>query len=79
MSDDQAPRGPHGRRRYAMDYIPDKALYAAVMFARKMMLEGTPPGVANARAANYYRVDVKDVAHYTGQAGGTSAGRKRRR
>jgi len=76
---DQAPRGPHGRRRYAMDYIADKALFAAVMFARKMMREGTPPGVANARAANYYQVDVKDVAHYTGQAGGTSAGRKRRR
>ena len=78
MSGDQAPRGPHGRRRYAMDYIPDRTLYAAVMFARKMMLEGTPPGVANARAANYYQVDVKDVARHTGQAGGTSAGRKRR-
>jgi hypothetical protein len=63
MSDDQAPRGPHGRRRYAMDYIGDKTLYAAVMFALKMMREGTPP----------------DVARYTGQAGGTSAGRKRRR
>jgi hypothetical protein len=53
-----------------MDYIPDKALFAAVMFARKMMREGTPPGIANTRAANYYAVSVQDVAHYIGQVGG---------
>jgi hypothetical protein len=76
---DQVPRGPQGRRRYAMDYIPDKTLYKAVMFARRMMREGTPPGVANSRAAGYYRVNVSDVARHTGQAGGTYAGRKRRR
>jgi len=72
------PRGPRGRRRYAMDYIPDKTLYAAVMFARRMMSQGTPPGVANTRAANYYGVAVSDVAHYTGQVGGTCAHRRHR-
>jgi hypothetical protein len=72
-------RKPGTNRPYKMDYIPDKRLFAAVMFARKMMREGTPPGVANTRAANYYGVAVQDVAHYTGQAGGRSGGRKRQR
>jgi hypothetical protein len=62
-----------------MDYIPDRTLYAAVMFARKMIREGTPAGVANCRAANYYGVAVEDVAHYVGQAGGTYAHRRRSR
>jgi hypothetical protein len=50
-----------------MDYIPDKTLYAAVMFARKMIREGTAPGIANTRAAKYYKVSSKDVAHHVGQ------------
>lgn len=70
---------PKRTRQYGMDFIPDKRLYAAVMFARKMMREGTPPGVANTRAANYYGVSVQDVAHYTGQVGGRSKSRKRPR
>jgi hypothetical protein len=47
------------------------------MFALKMMHQGTPPAIANSRAADYYGVAVQDVAHYTGQAGGRSARRKR--
>ena len=74
---DDVPRGPGGRR-YAMDYIPDRRLFAAVMFARRMMREGTPPGVANARAAGYYGFPVGEVARYTGQAAGTCSQRKRR-
>lgn len=70
---------PNSNRHHGMDFIPDKSLYAAVMFARKMMREGTPPGVANNRAAQYYGVSVQDVAHYTGQAGGRSNARRRRR
>jgi hypothetical protein len=59
-----------------MDYIADKRLYAAVMFARRMIREGTPPGVAITRAANYYEFPTRDVAHYVGQA---AARLKRRR
>lgn len=73
-------RNSRGRcgRNYPMDYIPDPMLYRAVMFARSMMREGTPPGVANSRAANYYGVPVGDVAHYTGQAGARARARRRR-
>src|SRR5829696_7946678 len=68
---DNVPRGPQGRRRFAMDYIPDKTLSKAVMFARRMIREGKPPGVANTRAADYHGVPVADVARHVGQAGGT--------
>jgi hypothetical protein len=74
---DNVPRGPKGKRRYAMDYIADPTLYKAVMFARKMIREGTSPGIANTRAAQYYRVAVAEVAYYTGQAAGTCAQRNR--
>jgi hypothetical protein len=62
-----------------MDYIEDKTLFKAVTFALKMMQQGTPPAVANTRSANYYGVSVGDVAHYTGQAAGTCAHRRRPR
>lgn len=58
--------------KYNMDYIADKDLYAAVMFARKMIRQGKPAGLANYTAANYYGVDMADVAHYVGQAAGRS-------
>jgi hypothetical protein len=38
---------------YLMDYIDDKQVFKAVMFARKMIREGTPPGAANKTAARY--------------------------
>ncbi len=72
------PGGMRGRSRYGMDYIPDRALFAAVMFARKMIREGLPAGIANHRAANYYGVSTHDVAHYVGQVGATCARRRRR-
>lgn len=78
MTPDRTPRGPRGNRRYSMDYIADRTLYAAVMFARRMIREGTPAGVANTRAARYYGYPVSHVAHYVGQAAGTSAQRHRR-
>ncbi|HEY7427513.1 MAG TPA: hypothetical protein VH682_24980 [Gemmataceae bacterium] len=68
---------PRRNRPYGLDYIADRTVYAAVMFALKMMHQGTPPAIANSRAADYYGVAVQDVAHYTGQAGGRSARRKR--
>jgi hypothetical protein len=51
-----------------MEWIDDKTLFKAVMFARKMIREGTHPTTANFRAAEYYEVAVSDVAHYVGQA-----------
>ena len=54
---------------YLMDYIPDKDLYKAVMFACKIMRGGTTPELAIRRAAKYYDVDMSDVAHYVGQRG----------
>jgi hypothetical protein len=71
------PRRPEGQRRYTIDYIPDKTLFKAVMFARKMIREGRHPGVANRIAANYYKVETADVAQYVGQAGGTTRHRRR--
>lgn len=50
-----------------MDYISDKATFAAVMFARKLIREGMSPGLANAKAAKYYKVAVSAVAKYVGQ------------
>jgi len=54
-------------RHHTMDYISDKTVYCAVMFARQMIRNGTRPGKANTIAAKYYRVSVHDVARYTGQ------------
>jgi hypothetical protein len=75
---DDVPRGPRGRRRYAMDYIPDRNLHAAVSFALELMRQGKPPGLANTIAAESRGVAVSAVAHYTGQAAGTKSGRRRR-
>lgn len=60
-----------------MDYIDDKDLYAAVMFARKLMREGVPGGLAVYKAARYYGVDQSDVARYASQAGNKSKKRYR--
>lgn len=57
------------RYAYAMDYIADKTLYKAVMFARKMTREGRSPSNAIRVASRYYDVDMSDVAHYMGQVG----------
>ncbi len=59
-----------------LPYIPDKRLYAAVQFALKMIREGTPPGLANWKAARYYRIDTSEVAHYTGMVAGRTKARR---
>lgn len=71
-------RGPLGKRKYLMDWIPDKDIFRAVMFARQMIREGTYPGRAVKIAANYYKVVSGDVAHYVGQAAGTFKGRRKK-
>jgi hypothetical protein len=50
-----------------MGFIQDKRLYAAVMFARKMIRQKTTPQTAIYRAAKYYQCTISDVAHYVGQ------------
>jgi hypothetical protein len=63
-----------------MDYIEDKTLYKAVMFARSMIRKGTPPQTAIYRAANYYQRNVSDVAHFVGQVAAEARhSRKRKR
>ena len=54
---------------YIMDYIPDKDVFKAVMFARKMIRKGRRPGIAIRIASFHYDVDMSDVAHYVGQVG----------
>lgn len=57
-----------GKNKFGnMDYIENKSVFKAVMFARKLMGDGVGPGLANSRAANYYNVSVSDVAKYVGQ------------
>lgn len=60
------------KHEYLMDYIPDKDVYKAVMFACKMIRNGTNASIAIRKAAYYYDVDVKDVGHYVAQRGGRS-------
>ena len=56
--------------KYLMDYIPDKDLFKAIMFARRMIRDGEKPQIAITQAAKYYRKNPADVAFYVGQAGG---------
>ncbi len=59
--------GKKKKIRYKLPYIADKELFAAVVFALKMMGEGQSPDIANCIAAEYYGLEVSDVAHYTGK------------
>lgn len=62
---------------YIMDYIPDKNLFKAVMFARKMKRDGRSAENAIRTASRYYDVDMSDVAHYMGQVGGRKMSERR--
>jgi hypothetical protein len=50
-----------------MDYIPDRTLYCAVMFALRMMEEKWLATEAITRAATYYGVAAHSVTHYVNQ------------
>lgn len=54
---------------YVMDYIDDKDLFKAVMWARKMHRDGKDMSQAIRIASKYYDVDMSDIAHYVGQVG----------
>lgn len=55
--------------KYLTNYIDDKQLYKAVMFARKMIRQGGIPAYCIHRAARYYNRPTYVVAHYVGQVG----------
>ena len=44
-------------------------VYAAAMFARKMIRGGTPPGLTFYYAATYYQVNMTEVAQFLGHRG----------
>lgn len=52
---------------YLMDYIDDKNLYRAVMFACKMIRNGDSYTRAIGVASNYYKVNPNDVRHFVSQ------------
>ena len=54
-------------------FIP-KHLYPAVMFAKKMIRDGTTAQKAIYRASAYYGVDMSDVASYVGRKHSAKSG-----
>jgi len=63
------------RSNFLMDFIEDKTLFKAVSFSRSMIRKGKKPGLANYIAAKYYKVNISDVAHYTGKVASKVKGR----
>ena len=62
---------------YDMPFIPNKTLFTAVMWARKMIREKElPPGMAIARAARHYNVRQRDIGHHVGIAASRVKARK---
>lgn len=66
--------------KFDMPYIADRALFSAVMWARKMIREKKlPPGMAITLAARYHQVGRRDVGHHVGIAASRVKARKARR
>ena len=55
---------------YLMDKASDKDVFKAVMFACKMIREGTYAGQAIRTASRYYDCDMDEVAKLVCQRGG---------
>lgn len=61
----------HHAKHHVMDFIPDKTLYRAVMFARWLIRDNRQPSFrACLIAARRYMVRPEDVRYYVGQVGG---------
>lgn len=58
------------KHKYNMDYIDDKEVFKAVMYATKLLKWGKRAPDAIRIAAYTYQVDMSEVAHYLGQRGG---------
>jgi hypothetical protein len=54
------------KKSHTLPYIEDKQLFAAVMFAIKMIGDGEGYGLANYKSAKYYGYETSEVAHYVG-------------
>ena len=66
--------------KFDMPFIADRALFTAVMWARKMIREKEfPPGMAITLAARYHKVRRRDVGHHAGIAASRVKARKARR
>lgn len=69
---DKTPRYKSGKAKFRMDFISDKELFKAVMFACKMIQQGQHPAQAVEIAADYYDQEEKDVHFYVSQRSGRS-------
>jgi len=56
-----------------MTFIADENVFKAVNFASSMIKKGTPIGLAIYKAASYYKVATKKVAHYLGKRGASKS------
>ena len=61
---------------YLMDKASDKDTFKAVMFACKMIRQGSLPSNAIRTASRYYDCDMSEVAQLVGQRGGRTNGEK---
>lgn len=55
---------------YSMDYIEDKDVYKAVMFACQLLKQGKSYTSAIGISSNYYDVNPEEVRHYVSQRSG---------
>ena len=60
------------QHEFVMDYIEDKAVLKAVMFACSLLKKGKNYSSAVRIASRYYDVDAGDVRHYLSQRSGRS-------
>ena len=70
-------RQKRNRGPYLMDFIPDRALFKAVLFACSLIRNGTYPPDAFKIAAGYYDVSPGDINYYVCQRSVRSRARRR--
>lgn len=59
-----------GHHAYPMDYIKDKDLFKAVMFACDLLKQGKSYTKSIGLASSYYDVNPDDVRHFVSQRSG---------
>lgn len=66
-----------GNHAYSMDYIADKDLFKAVMFACALLKDGKSYTKAIGMASKYYNVNPDDVRHFVSQRSGRKQANQR--